>query len=177
MRMALLAVGLLFALPAQAWAQATGAQGTPAGTLSDEATPADREAVLAAVETFFRTMTARDPAGARAVLEPEGRFFSIRPGPNGEKVIRSFTNQSYLDGLVGEGPGQVERIWSPRVLVHGDLANVWAPYDFHIDGAFSHCGVDSFDLIRSPNGWKITGGAYTVEREGCAPSPLGPPGV
>lgn len=136
----------------------------------------DRDAVLATVAAFFSTMTARDVEGARAVLEPEGRFFSVRPGADGEKVIRSFSNQSYLDGLAGETRRQLERIWSPRVQVHGDVANVWAPYDFHVDGAFSHCGVDSFDLVRTPSGWKITGGAYTVEREGCAPSPLGPPG-
>ena len=52
---------------------------------------------------------------------------------------------------------------------------VWAPYDFHVNGAFSHCGVDVFSLVRTAEGWRIAAVAYTVEREGCAPSPLGPP--
>jgi hypothetical protein len=44
-----------------------------------------------------------------------------------------------------------------------------------LDGGFSHCGIDSFELVRTDGSWKLTGGIYTVEREGCAPSPLGPP--
>ena len=52
-----------------------------------------------------------------------------------------------------------------------------APYDFHRDGEFSHCGVDAFTLVRTESGWKISGGVYTVETEGCAPSPLGPPAM
>jgi hypothetical protein len=35
--------------------------------------------------------------------------------------------------------------------------------------------VDAFDLVKTPEGWKIAGGVYTVERTGCPPSPLGPP--
>jgi hypothetical protein len=41
--------------------------------------------------------------------------------------------------------------------------------------AIGHCGVDAFDLVETPEGWKIAGGVYTVEMEGCAPSPLGAP--
>jgi len=148
----------------------------PAGAGAQAVSPEDRDAVLSAVQTFFRTMTEKDVEGARTVLEPEGRFFSVRTGAGGARTVRSFTNQSYLDGLAGGTVRQVERIWDARVTVHGDVANVWAPYDFHRDGIFSHCGVDSFDLIRTPQGWKITGGVYTVEPEGCAPSPLGPVG-
>ena len=37
--------------------------------------------------------------------------------------------------------------------------------------------VDAFDLVETPEGWKISGGVYTVDTEGCAPSPLGPAGA
>ena len=144
------------------------------GARSQQDDTGDREAVLATVQEFFRTMTAKDTEGARAVLEPEGRFFSVRPAPDGTRSVGSFTNQSYLDGLASGTTHQVERLWDPEVRIHDGVANVWAPYDFHIDGKFSHCGVDSFDLIRTDTGWKISGGVYTVQPEGCAPSPLGP---
>jgi hypothetical protein len=65
-------------------------------------------------------------------------------------------------------------MWNPEVRVHGPIASVWTAYDFWVDGKFSHCGVDVFDLVKTAEGWKISGGAYTVERTGCAPSPLGP---
>jgi hypothetical protein len=66
-------------------------------------------------------------------------------------------------------------MWTPAVHVHGAIAVVWAPYDFHIDGKFSHCGVDTFSLVRTATGWQISGISYTVEPTGCAASPLGPP--
>ena len=69
----------------------------------------------------------------------------------------------------------LERTWAPQVRVHKGIATLWAPYDFWLNGAFSHCGIDSFELVKTGDGWKLTGGTYTMERTGCAPSPLGPP--
>ena len=43
------------------------------------------------------------------------------------------------------------------------IATVWTPYDFWIDGKFSHCGIDAFDLVKTDEGWKIAGGSYTLE--------------
>ena len=135
---------------------------------------APREAVLAAVQRFFDTMAERDAAGAAGVLVPSGRFFSARVA-EGKSVTRSFTNREYLDGLPRRKEDVLERIWEPEVRVRGRIASVWAPYDFWKDRAFSHCGVDAFDLVETPEGWRIAGGVYTVETEGCASSPLGAP--
>ena len=66
-------------------------------------------------------------------------------------------------------------MWAPVVQVQGRIASVWTPYDFHIDGRFSHCGIDTITLLRTDAGWRIAGLLYTVQRTGCAPSPLGPP--
>ena len=33
--------------------------------------------------------------------------------------------------------------------------------------------IDIFDQVTTAEGWKISGLTYTVERTGCAPSPLG----
>jgi hypothetical protein len=66
-------------------------------------------------------------------------------------------------------------MWNPKVLIHGGLAVVWADYDFHLNGKFSHCGVDSVTLVTVSGAWKISGIAYTMETSECTPSPLGPP--
>ena len=132
------------------------------------------EAVLAAVQQFFDTMAAKDVAGAEQVLVPEGLFFSVRT-VDGEKVVRASSNQQYLAELATAEDDWLERMWEPEVRIEGDMATVWTPYDFHINGEFSHCGVDAFNLMNIDGQWKITGGTYTVQRTGCAPSPLGPP--
>jgi hypothetical protein len=134
--------------------------------------PPEREAVLKALQVFFDTMTARDVEGARQILVPQGRFHVMdlaRP----KSEPRSFSNEEYFAQLQASKQTMRERIWNPEVRVHGPIATVWTPYDFWLDGKLSHCGVDAFDLIKTADGWKIAGGAYTIESS-CAPSPLGP---
>ena len=89
--------------------------------------------------------------------------------------VGSSTHREFLDQLTTPGADWLERLWNPTVLVHGSMAVVWAEYDFHRDGAFSHCGVDAFSLFKTADGWKIAGTTYTVEPTGCEESPLGPP--
>lgn len=132
-----------------------------------------RDSVLAAVTSFFTTMTARDSAGAAAVMHADGVAHSIRYSTDGT-TIRTRGNAGYLAG-VARSEGLLERMWEPTVLIHKDLATVWTPYDFHIAGEFSHCGVDAFLLAREKGTWRVLSIAYTVEPTGCAPSPLGPP--
>jgi hypothetical protein len=162
---AMLAAAILSApLSAQAPAR------PPAAAPADPA--AEQQAVLAAVQAFFDTMAAKDVTGARRVLMPEGRFSSVRER-DGQTSIRSFTSEEYLKDLPGMKQSPRERMWDPDVRVRGRIATVWAPYDFWMDGAFSHCGIDIFNLIQTTEGWKLDGGLYTVEST-CPPSPLGP---
>ncbi len=141
---------------------------------SVQAQSEEEEAVVAAVQHLFDAMAARDTRAARAVLLPEGRFFSIRDSDDGPRVGSS-THREFLDQLTTPGADWLERLWNPTVLVHGSMAVVWAEYDFHRDGAFSHCGVDAFSLFKTADGWKIAGTTYTVEPTGCPESPLGSP--
>ncbi len=142
----------------------------PATSLAQ--TAADRDAVLKVVQIFFDTMTARDVEGARKILAPEGRFYAMdMRKPKSDPL--TFTNEEYFGRLQKGKQTSRERIWNPEVRVHGLIATVWAPYDLWTDGKFSHCGIDAFDLIKTSEGWKISGGAFTMEAK-CEPSPLGP---
>ena len=133
----------------------------------------DKTAVLATVQAFYDTMASRDVEGARRVLMPEVRFYSTRE-QDGQTTVRASAVEDYLKTLGGRKQDNRERMWNPEVRLHGPIASVWTPYDFWVDRTFSHCGVDIFDLVKTPDGWRISGLTYTVERTGCAPSPLGP---
>jgi len=132
----------------------------------------EREAVMRTMQAFFDTMTARDVDGARQILQPQGRFHAMTM-KDGKPDVRAFANEEYFAQLQASKQKMQERIWNPDVRINGLIANVTAAYDFWIDGKFSHCGIDAFDLIKTEEGWKIAGGVYTVEST-CAPSPLGP---
>ena len=132
-------------------------------------------AALAVVQRFFDSMRDRDSIAATATLLETGQFISTRAGADGGPTLRAQPFRDYVATVARLPDDYLERMWNPTVLLRGDVAMVWAPYDFHVNGRFSHCGIDVFSLLRTADGWKIAAGAYTVEREGCAPSPLGPP--
>lgn len=142
------------------------------GAASAQPANPDRDAVLKVVQAFFDTMSARDVEAARKILQPQGRFHAMRLR-NGKPDVHAFANEEYFSDLQASKQSMRERIWDPDVRIHGLIASVTAPYDFWIDGKLSHCGTDTFDLIKTEEGWKIAGGVYTVETQ-CAPSPLGP---
>jgi hypothetical protein len=133
----------------------------------------DERDVVAVVQKLFDVMATCDADGARAISMAEGRLYRVAVG--GDAPVRSSTFEEFNASLAKCGAKRLERMWEPQVRVHKGIASLWAPYDFWLDGKFSHCGIDSFELVKTAEGWKLTGGSYTMEREGCAPSPLGPP--
>ena len=62
-----------------------------------------------------------------------------------------------------------ERINFETIKIDGPLAIAWTPYNFYYAGQFSHCGVNSFHLVRFSGGWKIQYLIDTRRRQGCKP--------
>lgn len=60
-----------------------------------------------------------------------------------------------------------ERITFANVLIDGNLASVWTPYEFYYKGQFSHCGVNSFQLVKRNNEWKIQYIIDTRRKDNC----------
>ncbi len=70
----------------------------------------------------------------------------------------------------------MERGWDPTVMVSGTIAVVWYPYDIYVDGQWSHCGIDVFNMIRTDAGWRIAVLQYNVQQPPeCEAHPDGPP--
>ena len=134
------------------------------------ATP-EVNAVVATVQKLFDAMAKHDPDAARAVLLGDGRIVAIKA----DGSVSGGTQEQFAARLSTMKEPILERMWNPTVLVQGRIAQLWAEYDFRRAGKFSHCGIDSVSLAKSGDQWKITGIAYTMETEGCAPSPLGEP--
>src|SRR5262245_49889898 len=110
-----------------------------------------RDSAVAAVNEFFRAMTARDTAATRRTQLADGIHYATRQRGD-SLVIRRGTSEQFVQQLGAEREVYVERIWDPTVLVHGPIAVVWAKYDIYRGKEFSHCGVDAFTLIRASTG-------------------------
>ena len=59
-----------------------------------------------------------------------------------------------------------ERIRFETVKTDASLAIAWTPYQFYYNGTFSHCGVNSFQLVRLNGNWKIQ---YLIDTRRKAP--------
>jgi len=64
-----------------------------------------------------------------------------------------------------------ERMANERVLIDDSFAVAWVDYTFYLDDQKSHCGVDAFQLIRRPAGWRIFGLTDTRRRQNCPDLP------
>ena len=119
-------------------------------------TPEEQE-VLAPVQAMFDGMTKRDAAAIQAPLLPGGMLVLMRKG---EPVQITFAN--FAARVARPGTTHIEeRIHDPLVRIDNDLAIVWAPFEFLVDGKVDHCGTDSFTLIRKDGKWLIAGIADT----------------
>ena len=137
------------------------------------AATAERDSVIRVIEDFFAAMTARDVDRMRSLMSEDGMIYGYRESADGLKVLRQ-THAEILGSLATGSGKLVERFWEPRLMLHGRLATVWTPYDFHVDGQFSHCGVNNFSMLRTDTGWIITGVVFSIEVDRCTDSPLGP---
>ena len=130
----------------------------------------DTQGPLAAVEQMFEGMRTADSARVRAVFAPGARFAMIdtRATP---PAIRYDTVGGWINAIAGSNRRWNEQIYDVQVRTDGNIAMVWAPYTFYLDGQVRHCGVNAIDLLRDASGWKVTQLADTRRRENC-PDPL-----
>lgn len=113
---------------------------------------ADDTAVLAPVQAFFTAMSRYDQAGMRMQVLPTGMATLMRHGKPVQLALGDFVDH------VKPGKARIEeRIHDPQVRVDDDIAMVWAPYVFLLDGKPHHCGTDVFNLARVDGRWLITG--------------------
>ena len=62
-----------------------------------------------------------------------------------------------------------EQMRTDHVLIDGDMAQVWGPYAFMVDGKVSHCGINSLSMVKmEDDSWKVGNTSFTmVPPDGC----------
>lgn len=127
------------------------------------AATAEEQAVLAPITAMFDAMAKRDAAAFKKPLLAGGGLVLMRDGKPTQLTFDAFAD------LVGKpGKAQIaERIHDPLVRIDNDLAVVWAPFEFLVDGKVDHCGTDLFNLVRVDGQWLVASIADTGRKD-CA---------
>ena len=126
------------------------------------------DSALAVVVRLFEAMHAKDSLAIAATFDTSAALLGYTRQGGQERVTR--TPVAEFARIIAGIPADTEieeSIWDSEVRVDGNLAVVWTPYAFLINGAISHCGYDAVMLMRFATGWKIVVIADTRRWEGC----------
>lgn len=134
--------------------------------------PAPREtaedSVKVVINKMFAGMKNADPVLLKSCFADSIVFQTIARNKEGNLVVRNEDPAGFIDFVSKELPGNAdERIIFDVVKTDGPLAIAWTPYSFYYKGQFSHCGVNSFQLVRLNGEWKIQYIIDTRRKQGC----------
>lgn len=128
----------------------------------------NEDSVKAAVNKLFEGMKNSNASLITESFADSAILQTIANGGDGKISIRSEKVALFAD-VVGKSPKGAldERIVFGSIKIDGNLASVWTPYSFYYNGQFSHCGVNSFQLVRINGDWKIQYLIDTRRKLGC----------
>lgn len=125
------------------------------------AATSEEKAVLAPFQTLLDGIGKRDHDMMRSALLPGGMITLTRADK---------TQQLHYDAFIEHVPASgtqklEERIHDPLMKIDDNIAMIWAPYEFLIDGKVDHCGTDIAHLVKRDGKWLIAGIADNGRKE------------
>jgi hypothetical protein len=117
-------------------------------------------------DRLFAAMKAKNFEEIRAAFTPEGQLVAIDKPRDGKGIskTRVFTAESFAKTISeAKGADFIEKMPNKDVRIAGDMAMVSGRYTFYVGEKFSHCGTNTFNLVRTEAGWRIANAASTLE--------------
>lgn len=127
------------------------------------------DSVKQVVNNLFIGMKASNGAMIAAAFADSAVLQTIsRDKPSGKIGVRNESVKDFATSISTLAVNAAdERITFNSVKIDADLASVWTPYHFYFNGKFSHCGVNSFQMVRINGLWKIQYLIDTRRKDHC----------
>lgn len=129
----------------------------------------EQQQVKKVIETFFEGFHKQDSSiinstvADKMVLQTTGRDKAGKTRFRTEEFSNFITSiTSIPDSIQFE-----EKLTSFSIQVDRTMANAWVGYEFWLNNEFSHCGINSFQLVNFDGTWKIIYLIDTRGRAGC----------
>ncbi|HEV8273538.1 MAG TPA: nuclear transport factor 2 family protein [Chitinophagaceae bacterium] len=127
-----------------------------------------QDSVKAVVNQLFAAMKNIDAAKLKETFADGAVLQTISRKQDGSFFVQDEKVNDFAESIGKAKKDSLdEQIVFETIKIDGPLASVWAPYKFYYAGKFSHCGVDSFQLVRINDRWKIQFLIDTRRRQGC----------
>jgi hypothetical protein len=115
------------------------------------------------IRNLFLAMKSADPELLKTTFSDTAILQTItKDGVKNEEI------KDFIASISKYSKGDLdERIVVEAIHTDGNLASVFTPYSFYFKGKFSHCGANSFQLIKQNGEWKIQYLIDTRRKENC----------
>ncbi len=126
------------------------------------------DSVKMVINKMFAGMKNADSAMFMSTFAPDAILQTIGMNKQRQTVVAT-DKLSEFAGFVAKlkKDSADERITFDMIKIDGALAIAWTPYKFYHNGNFSHCGVNSFQLVKYNGEWKIQYLVDTRRRTNC----------
>ena len=126
------------------------------------------DSVKAVINKMFDAMRSSDAAMLQATFGDSALLQTITRDKGGRTIIRNESIKEFAGSISAAPKGALdERISFETIKIDGPLASAWTPYSFYYNGKFSHCGVNSFQVVRINGEWKLQYIIDTRRKGGC----------
>lgn len=126
------------------------------------------DSVKTVINTMFTAMRKADGVMLQGTFSDSIVLQMITRNKEGKTIVRTENPAEFIEQIGKAKPDSLdERISFETIKIDGPLAFAWTPYSFYFNGKFSHCGYNSFQLVRFNGIWKIQYIIDTRRRQGC----------
>jgi hypothetical protein len=107
------------------------------------------------IQNMFHAMLQADTTLLRTCFSDKVIFQTIVNKPDGA-MVNTMSINDFIQSIGKQLPNALdERIEFGAIQVDPLMATVWTPYTFYLKGQYSHKGINSFQLVKFKEGWKI----------------------
>lgn len=138
-------------------------------TLSKKEISDHKEEVKQTILNFFEGFHEADTVKIKNSMDQNMTILTVKKNKDGRSETIKMAPQNFLKAIKNRPEDQKweERLLSFKIEANKAIANVWTPYEFYLNGTFSHCGVNVFQLFNDGTAWKIIAIADTRNKEEC----------
>ena len=128
----------------------------------------EEAAVKATINLLFDGMRNADTTMLKKAFAANNTMQTIIKTKDGKAMVRTESLANFIKSVGNPHSEKYdERIVFTKILIDDNLASVWTDYKFYIGERFSHCGVNSFQLFKGDDGWKIIYLIDTRRKDKC----------
>ena len=137
--------------------------------LNANAQKSNTENVKNTIIEFFDAFHKQDTTALKAVVTDNIILQSISTNNEGKTVLKEDAFNKFIKSIASIPKDRTfeEKLLDFSIKVDGNMANAWIPYEFWYQGQLSHCGVNTFQLMKADDKWKIIYLVDTRRRKGC----------